>query len=76
MNFFTACGPNIYCGLTSMLSGSCVLAPSEGLVDVNMTEILLEEVEVKFSKFFGIQFGGQWRPKDCRPRWKVRHTPS
>lgn len=43
----------------------------EGLVDVNMTEIPLEEVELKFSKFFGIEYGGHWKPQDCRPRWKV-----
>lgn len=43
----------------------------EGLVDVNMTEIPLEEVELKFSKFFGIEYGGRWKPQDCRPRWKV-----
>lgn len=36
-----------------------------------MTEIPLEEVELKFSKFFGMEYGGQWKPQDCRPRWKV-----
>lgn len=40
-------------------------------MEVNMTEIPMEEIELKFSKFFDIEFGGHWRPKDCRPRWKV-----
>lgn len=45
--------------------------PTEGLIEVNMTEIPMEEIELKFSKFFDIEFGGHWKPKDCRPRWKV-----
>lgn len=36
-----------------------------------MTEIPMEEIELKFSKFYDIEFGGHWKPKDCRPRWKV-----
>lgn len=44
---------------------------TEGLMEVNMTEIPMEEMELKFSKFFDIEFGGHWKPKDCRPRWKV-----
>lgn len=44
---------------------------TEGLMEVNMTEILMEEIELKFSKFFDVQFGGHWKPKDCKPRWKV-----
>lgn len=40
-------------------------------MEVNMTEIPMEEKEMKFSKFFDIEFGGHWKPKDCRPRWKV-----
>lgn len=40
-------------------------------MEVNMTEIPMEEIEEKFSKFFDIDFGGYWKPKDCRPRWKV-----
>lgn len=43
----------------------------EGLIEVNMTEIPMEEIELKFSKFFDIEFGGHWKPKDCKPRWKV-----
>lgn len=44
----------------------------EGLIDVNMTEIPMEETELKFTKFFGVEFGGHWKPKDCIPHWKVR----
>lgn len=44
----------------------------EGLIDVNMTEIPMEETELKFTKFFGIEFGGHWKPKDCIPHWKVK----
>ncbi|XP_038579876.1 beta-1,4-galactosyltransferase 6-like [Micropterus salmoides] len=40
-------------------------------MEVNMTEIPMETIELKFSKFYGIEFGGHWKPKDCRPRWKV-----
>lgn len=44
-------------------------------MEVNMTEIPMEEIELKFSKFFDIEFGGHWKPKDCKPRWKVGLTP-
>lgn len=44
-------------------------------MEVNMTEIPMEEIELKFSKFFDIEFGGHWKPKDCRPRWKVGLQP-
>lgn len=44
---------------------------TEGLMEVNMTEIPMEEMELKFSKLFDIEFGGHWKPKDCKPRWKV-----
>lgn len=51
----------------------CVCVGSvEGLIDVNMTEIPMEETELKFTKFFGVEFGGHWKPKDCIPHWKVR----
>lgn len=40
-------------------------------MEVNMTEIPMEEMELKFSKLFDIEFGGHWKPKDCKPRWKV-----
>lgn len=41
-------------------------------MEVNMTEIPMENIEQKFSKFFDSDFGGYWKPNDCRPRWKVR----
>uniref|UniRef100_A0A4W5KSG1 Galactosyltransferase N-terminal domain-containing protein n=1 Tax=Hucho hucho TaxID=62062 RepID=A0A4W5KSG1_9TELE len=43
----------------------------EGPMDVNMTEIPMEEIELKFSKYLDVHFGGHWKPKDCKPRWKV-----
>lgn len=53
------------------LTSSFKKLSTEGLMEVNMTEIPMEEIELKFSKFFDIDFGGHWKPKDCRPRWKV-----
>ena len=47
------------------------LVSAEGPIEVNMTEIPIEEMELKFSTFFDIKFGGHWKPKDCKPRWKV-----
>jgi beta-1,4-galactosyltransferase 6 len=44
---------------------------SEGPMDVNMTQIAMEEIDLKFSKYLDVHFGGHWRPKDCKPRWKV-----
>lgn len=46
----------------------CAIA--EGPMEVNMTEVPIEEIELQL-KQLGIQFGGHWKPKDCRPRWKV-----
>lgn len=45
-------------------------ASAEGPTEVNMTELPIEEVELQLRQL-GIQFGGHWRPKDCKPRWKV-----
>uniref|UniRef100_A0A8C2D542 Beta-1,4-galactosyltransferase n=1 Tax=Cyprinus carpio TaxID=7962 RepID=A0A8C2D542_CYPCA len=39
-------------------------------MEVNMTEAPMEETELKL-KHLDIQFGGHWKPKDCKPRWKV-----
>nr|XP_033949535.1 beta-1,4-galactosyltransferase 6-like [Pseudochaenichthys georgianus] len=47
------------------------LPSMKGLIEVNMTEIPMEEIELRSSKYFDIEFGGHWKPKDCRPRWKV-----
>ncbi|TNN68272.1 Beta-1,4-galactosyltransferase 6 [Liparis tanakae] len=51
------------------------LPSMKGLMDVNMTEIPMEEIELKFSKFYDIDFGGHWKPKDCSPRWKSGNQP-
>ena len=40
-------------------------------MDVSMTEIPMEQIERKFSKHLDIRYGGHWKPKDCKPRWKV-----
>ena len=47
------------------------LPSMKGLIDTNMTEISMKETELKFNKFFHIEFGGHWKPKDCIPHWKV-----
>lgn len=39
-------------------------------MEVNMTEVPMEEVELRLSQL-GVQSGGHWRPEDCKPRWKV-----
>ncbi|XP_028817432.1 beta-1,4-galactosyltransferase 6 [Denticeps clupeoides] len=46
------------------------LPSMKGPMEVNMTEIPLEELEVWF-KHLGLQYGGHWQPTDCKPRWKV-----
>lgn len=43
-----------------------------GLIDVNMSEISFDEIQQLFSKDLDIKPGGHWKPKDCKPRWKVR----
>ncbi|NXX87690.1 B4GT6 galactosyltransferase, partial [Centropus bengalensis] len=42
-----------------------------GLIDVNMSEISFDEIQQLFSKDVDIKPGGHWKPKDCKPRWKV-----
>ncbi|XP_064510455.1 beta-1,4-galactosyltransferase 6 isoform X2 [Pseudopipra pipra] len=42
-----------------------------GLIDVNMSEISFDEIQQLFSKDLDIEPGGHWKPKDCKPRWKV-----
>uniref|UniRef100_A0A8C3P7M1 Beta-1,4-galactosyltransferase n=1 Tax=Chrysemys picta bellii TaxID=8478 RepID=A0A8C3P7M1_CHRPI len=44
---------------------------SEGPIDVNMSEIRMEDIHQLFSKDPGIKLGGHWKPDDCLPRWKV-----
>lgn len=58
----------------------CCLTPShslfpprtEGRLEVNMSEISLEEVERSLLEGKpNIAPGGYWKPTDCLPRWKV-----
>ncbi|XP_030069693.1 beta-1,4-galactosyltransferase 6 isoform X2 [Microcaecilia unicolor] len=42
-----------------------------GLININMSEISLDEIHKLFSKDTDIRPGGHWKPKDCVPRWKV-----
>lgn len=44
---------------------------AEGPIDVNMSEISMEEIHQLFSQDPAIKLGGHWKPKDCLPRWKV-----
>lgn len=37
-----------------------------------MSEISFDEIQQLFSKDLDIKPGGHWKPKDCKPRWKVR----
>ncbi|GAA6078049.1 beta-1,4-galactosyltransferase 6, partial [Tachysurus ichikawai] len=46
------------------------LPSMKGPIDINMTEVPIEEIEWQLRKM-GMQFGGHWKPKDCRPHWKV-----
>lgn len=44
----------------------------EGRLEVNMNEVSLEEVERSLVEGDpGMAPGGNWKPKDCLPRWKV-----
>ncbi|XP_072096287.1 beta-1,4-galactosyltransferase 5-like isoform X1 [Mobula birostris] len=47
------------------------LPSMKGPINVNMTEISLEEIQGFFSKDPYMQIGGHWKPRDCIPRWKV-----
>ncbi|XP_012512023.1 PREDICTED: beta-1,4-galactosyltransferase 6 [Propithecus coquereli] len=42
-----------------------------GFLDVNVSEVSFDEIHQLFSKDLDIEPGGHWRPKDCKPRWKV-----
>ena len=45
---------------------------TEGRLEVNMSEVSLEEVERSFLEGEpSIAPGGYWKPNDCLPRWKV-----
>lgn len=46
-----------------------------GRLEVNMSEVSLEDVERSLLESDpGLTLGGYWKPKDCLPRWKVRHV--
>lgn len=45
--------------------------PSEGPIDINMSEIGMDAIHELFSKDPAIKLGGHWTPSDCVPRWKV-----
>ncbi|XP_068419001.1 beta-1,4-galactosyltransferase 6 isoform X2 [Eschrichtius robustus] len=42
-----------------------------GFLNVNVSEVSFDEIHHLFSKDLDIEPGGHWRPKDCKPRWKV-----
>uniref|UniRef100_H3BCF4 Beta-1,4-galactosyltransferase n=1 Tax=Latimeria chalumnae TaxID=7897 RepID=H3BCF4_LATCH len=46
------------------------LPSMKGPIDVNMSEISMEEIHRLFAKDPNIKFGGHWKPLDCIPRWK------
>ncbi|XP_053104388.1 beta-1,4-galactosyltransferase 6 isoform X3 [Hemicordylus capensis] len=46
-----------------------------GFVDVNMSEISLDEIQQLFSNNIDVEPGGHWKPKDCKPRWKTGAQP-
>uniref|UniRef100_A0A8C3QTK4 Beta-1,4-galactosyltransferase n=1 Tax=Cyanoderma ruficeps TaxID=181631 RepID=A0A8C3QTK4_9PASS len=47
------------------------LPSMKGPIDVNMSEITMEDIHQFFSKDPSIKLGGHWKPSDCLPRWKV-----
>lgn len=49
----------------------CFSHSAEGPIDVNMSEITMEDIHQFFSKDPSIKLGGHWKPSDCLPRWKV-----
>ncbi|TKS77712.1 Beta-1,4-galactosyltransferase 5 [Collichthys lucidus] len=60
-------------GFTYLPSQVCPerLPYMKGRLEVNMSEISLEEVERSLLEEESIAPGGYWKPKDCLPRWKV-----
>ncbi|XP_067383206.1 beta-1,4-galactosyltransferase 5 isoform X2 [Channa argus] len=61
-------------GFTYLPSHVCPerLPSMKGRLEVNMSEVSLEEVERYLLKGEpSIAPGGYWKPKDCLPRWKV-----
>lgn len=43
----------------------------EGPIDINMSEIRMDDIHELFSRDPAIKLGGHWKPSDCVPRWKV-----
>uniref|UniRef100_A0A7N9AS52 Beta-1,4-galactosyltransferase n=1 Tax=Mastacembelus armatus TaxID=205130 RepID=A0A7N9AS52_9TELE len=61
-------------GFTYLPSQVCPekLPSMKGRLEVNMSEVSLEEVERSLlEEEPSMASGGYWRPKDCLPRWKV-----
>lgn len=63
----TACHPENFT-YAQNIPCSQHLPSMKGLIDTNMTEISMEEKEIKF---FDMEFGGHCKPKDYIPDWKV-----
>ncbi|KAJ7401022.1 Beta-1,4-galactosyltransferase 5 [Pitangus sulphuratus] len=51
------------------------LPSMKGPIDVNMSEITMEDIHQFFSKDPSIKLGGHWKPSDCLPRWKAGNQP-
>ncbi|KAF3817385.1 hypothetical protein GH733_012676 [Mirounga leonina] len=47
------------------------LPSMKGPIDINMSEIAMDDIHEIFSKDPAIKLGGHWKPSDCMPRWKV-----
>lgn len=47
---------------------------SEGPIDINMSEIGMDDIHQLFSRDSSIKLGGHWEPSDCVARWKVSAT--
>ncbi|TUA03495.1 Beta-1,4-galactosyltransferase 5 [Bagarius yarrelli] len=72
----TAAPPTPYLpvGFTYLSTEICPekLPTMKGRLKVNMSEISLSKVEkILLKSDSSIRFGGQWKPHDCIPRWKV-----
>ncbi|XP_060238784.1 beta-1,4-galactosyltransferase 5 isoform X2 [Meriones unguiculatus] len=47
------------------------LPSMKGPIDINMSEIRMDDIHELFSRDPAIKLGGHWKPSDCVPRWKV-----
>ncbi|XP_062060326.1 beta-1,4-galactosyltransferase 5 [Lepus europaeus] len=47
------------------------LPSMKGPIDINMSEIGMDDIHEIFSRDPAIKLGGHWKPSDCMPRWKV-----